>query len=242
MIYNINGSEYPSVTTILDMLDKSSALINWALNCFEKKAIEMFPLKDTPIGYDTFKNLLTIAKHDYKNISEKALDVGTMLHGLIEKYIKHGKDATGNIPDEVQNGFIAFLEWEKENQVEWLASELIVCDEQIGYTGTLDAIARIKGEIYVIDFKSSKAIYDEYLLQLFAYFNAYNQNGKEATKCGILRLDKETGVPEWKSFDFDPIKFSAFVNLTEAYYRLKKRRLKNNPVIEKIYRKEVCVS
>ena len=53
------------------------------------------------------------------------------------------------------------------------------------------------GKKYVIDWKSSKAIYaSDYGPQIAAYRSTFD----DVEGCGILRLDKLTGEPEWKDF------------------------------------------
>jgi hypothetical protein len=113
--------------------------------------------------------------------------------------------------------------------VEWLESEAPVVDEGEGYAGTLDAIAIIKSLSdvpFVIDFKSAKSIYSEYWMQVAAYEQArrkmegeyeftverddeepYTIRRKYAKagqmNVGILRLDKETGMPEFEAYTRD---------------------------------------
>ncbi|GAH23405.1 unnamed protein product, partial [marine sediment metagenome] len=66
------------------------------------------------------------------------------------------------------------------------------------------AVAIMKnGKKYVIDFKSSKKFYDEMPLQVSAYRRAYCYECRLAEHpegMGVLRLDKETGIPEWKDY------------------------------------------
>lgn len=255
MSYTFKESQYPSVSTILNQLDKSGALMGWALNCYEAKLNEL--IAD---GVDIEEAIKT-AKKEYKNVSNEALDIGTQVHDAIEQYIKTGKDLTGQLKDEVANGFLAFLEWEKEHVVRWLESEVQTVDEKVGYAGTYDAIFQsTTGEIVMVDFKTSKSIYDEYWLQLAAYKNAREQLFGEYTinfergqgavfnhsleeiyinKVAILRLDKSTGMPEY--VERDPKKtihdFMAFECLTNFFYNAKKRRLKNNPIVNEIWSK-----
>jgi hypothetical protein len=215
--YKINHQEYPSVTTILDILDKP-ILKQWAVNM----AIEYLFAQEniTPTR-------LTEAKTEWKNVSQKAKDIGSEIHNLIEQYIKNGRDAIGELKPEVENGFIAFLEWEKENIDTWLDSEMSVHDPIHCYAGTLDAVAKMKnGKIYVIDFKSSKGFYSGYDMQIAAYRNAYQNQLVDGM--GILRLDKSTGLPEWKDYSkvYDN-KLNAFLLLTDFYYAVAKRRCKN---------------
>jgi len=79
-------------------------------------------------------------------------------------------------------------------------------------------------KLWVIDFKTAKSIYDEYLLQIAAYYNTWNEfeHGEhpKADAAGILRLDKETGMPEFTDCtEGIEKKWLAFWSLRD-YYRL----------------------
>lgn len=221
--YTIEDVEYPSVTQILDILDKP-ALKQWAVNCAIQYVKENM--------HKPFDELMDAARIEWKNVGREAMSIGSQVHNVIEQYIKFSIDKTEkpDIKDEVQNAFLAFLEWEKENIEEWIESEKTVVGP--GYAGTLDAVAIFKNnKKYVIDFKSSKGIYDEYIYQIAAYRRAYTgeKNEKNIDGMGILRLDKTTGQPEWK--DCSKVyekKLDAFLKLVEFYYAAKKRKLKNN--------------
>jgi len=249
--YTIDGVEYPSVTELTGQLDKSAALMPWAVNNACKYVWDNLPDESTP---ETLNNCLDMAKREYKNVSAEACDIGSEVHEKIEMYIKHGRDACGDMRPEVEHAFLAFLEWETENVDEWLESEMVVVSEQHGYAGTLDAIVKLKdGHIYCIDFKSSKGFYDGYAMQLSAYIQARNaMNGEYAINTlhsvykasyeptnvirgGVLRLDKITGQPEWK--DYTKVltqKTVAFNMLVSFYYHWKNRRLKNNMIAKNV--------
>jgi len=265
MSYTYKDEQYPSVSTILGQLDKSGALIPWSLNCYESKMLELIQdeLYDNEDGYIIYENVLEDiikqAKKEYKNVSGEALDIGTQVHDAIEQYIKTGKDLTGELKPEVENGFIAFLEWEKEHVDKWLESEIKTVNTKYGYGGTYDAIFQHKnGKIIMLDFKTSKAIYPENWLQLSAYkkaretlsgeYSIFFDRGQTATfnynlepikidGVGILRLDKITGLPEYKRRDEKRAEhdWESFKSLTNFYYQHKKRRLKNNSIVKYIW-------
>jgi hypothetical protein len=228
--YLINGSEWPSVTTVLSMLDKGEALMQWAVNC----AINY--IRQNAVDED-WEVVLRLATNNWREAREEAADIGSEIHALIKTYIRHGRDAVGSYRIEVEHGFLAFLEWEKVNQITWLESEKEVFDPAHGYAGTLDAkclfgAGPFAGRVFVIDFKSSKGFYDGYGEQVSAYRHADSLNAKIAADgCGILRLDKTTGDPEFKDFsDVYDQKLAFFFKLVEAYYLQKNRKLKNNPL------------
>lgn len=235
--YTVQNIQAPSVTTVLGILDKSDALLGWAVKCCTEFIREHRGNREK---YPTLDALLDAARNNWRDVRDTAADTGSQIHDLIEKYIKHGRDSVGNIPDEVAHGFLAFLEWEKANGVTWLESERTIFHPTLYYAGTLDAVCVIKDPVlgertYVIDFKSSKAFYDTFGPQIAAYREAYiAETGVKVHGCGILRLDKTTGVPEWKDYtkrqDRD---FRAFEKLLAYYYAAAKRKLANNPrVIE----------
>lgn len=236
MAYVIDGASYPSVTTILNVLDKP-ALKFWAANCavdYINENLEEFMSAKAP---HTITNILTDARTAFKTASKEACDIGTQVHKAIENYIKHGKDLSGDLPEQVQHGFLAFLEWEEKNKAEWLDSELELFDSENGYAGTCDVILKMNGNVYLVDFKTSKAVYDEYKTQIAAYLQAYNSKAENKIQyTGILRLDKETGEPEFvdTSFRMDD-RIRSFNKLVDYYYADKKRRLKNNPFVKKYW-------
>lgn len=222
--YEIDRIEYPSVTTILGVLGKGDALLGWAVKC------ALNYIRANASDDIDLESVLQNAAIEWKNAREEAANIGSEIHTLIHKYIKFGKDATGALRPEVENGFLAFLDWEAEHKVKWISTELAVCSRVHGFAGTLDAICLFDGKKYLIDFKSSKGFYDEFPMQLAAYRLAASEQGSQTEGCGILRLDKETGTPEWKDYsDMQLQAERAFVALVKFYYLQKNRRLKNNP-------------
>lgn len=227
-VYAIDGVEYPSVTTVLGLLSKGDALLGWAVKC----AIEY--IKTNMSDEKPIEEVLELARTEWKNARETAADIGTEIHDKIHKYITYGRDACGEMRPEVENGFLAFLDWEQAHKVKWVQTELQVVSRVHGFAGRLDAICDFDGKRYLIDFKSSKAFYDEMPMQLAAYRIAAAEGGSHTEGIGILRLDKETGLPEWKDYsEVQDNQEKAFLNLIKFYYSQKNRRLKNNPFVLK---------
>ena len=236
--YIVDNIEYPSVTTVIGILDKGDGLKQWAVDCaidyIDKNWVEGKSILD----------LINESRREWKNVQTEAMNIGTEVHHLIERYIKAKMTGKGNsilrqnthieIENEIENGFNAFLEWEEENIHHWIESEQTVHCNEYGYAGTLDAIAQLKnGKIYLIDFKSSKGFYDGYDMQVSAYkYGRMERRDIQIEGIGILRLDKETGIPEWKDYTskYDR-SIMAFHRLVEFYYAQKKRRLMNNPFV-----------
>lgn len=213
---------------MLGMLDKSDALLGWAVKCCCEFIREHRGNREQ---YPTLDALLEGARNNWRTVRDDAANTGSDIHGMIEKYIKHGNDFFGTIPDQVANGFLAFLDWEKTHNVKWIESERTIFHPTLYYAGTLDAVAEIDGKQYVVDFKSSGGFYDTFGPQIAAYRAAYMaETGSEIHGCGILRLDKRTGEPEWKDYTKRQGRdFRAFEKLLDYYYSAAHRKLKNNP-------------
>lgn len=142
-----DGTTVPGVTTVLGVQDKP-ALLQWAYQC----------------GVDGI---------DYRKSRDNAADIGTIAHFLIECHLKGVEpDKADFAPadlDKAENAVIKFLSWWDSMGFEFIASEVQLVSEKYRYGGTLDILARLKGEVILIDLKTSKAIYDEYWQQLAAY-------------------------------------------------------------------------
>jgi hypothetical protein len=232
--YTINGNDYVRVTRLIEQLDKP-ALVQSAANC-TVKYIKENAVEDMLL-YTVNDELLNRARFEFRKVSEEAKEIGSQVHDIIKHYIR-GKIAGKEIDitkykkydERVENGFLAFLEWENQNSVEWLKSEFLVYHEKLCFAGTVDALCIINGRITIIDFKSSKGFFDGYDLQVTGYLIAYmsmqDSFSLEKPDLGILRLDKETGQPEYKDYT-KKYKPEAFNHLVNYFYAYKKRRLNN---------------
>jgi len=200
-IYKLEGiGEFPSVTTVLGQIDKSGPLMGWAV----KTAIQYLQDHPKELANDpmaTFK----AAKGWHKELKQQAADLGSAAHNCIEVYLKGQKiDGILEVEPKVKKPFDAFLEWQKNYKFELVKSEHIIYSKEHRYAGTLDCMAYLsqngdKPKLTLVDFKTSNAIYDEYIYQVAAYLKAYEEMNKvKVERCGILRLGKEDGLPEWR--------------------------------------------
>lgn len=235
MAYKLNGVEYPSVTTITGILDKP-ALLGWAANCavdFIKERLD--ELKD-PIDVHKGEDILEQARKAYALKRDTAADAGTQCHHAIQMYIE-GHDPYPSLQcDEALNGYKAFLAWEELNHVEWLESEVTVYSVNHGYAGRFDAIANVNGHRFLIDFKTSKGVWDEHRYQVCAYRQAYNEMLREGQEpienLAVLHLDKSSAEPNFIPLLNNIDRYTNLFNsLCMVYYLLKDRRLKNNPFV-----------
>ena len=175
------------------------------------------------------------AKYAYKLESSKACSIGSQVHDLIENFVKTGKKPKGKLQENVKNAWDGFMEWWSDNDIKPIWSEVTLYGDN--FAGTADFLAKVNGKVYLIDFKTSKGIYDEMKVQQCAYRQAYNEaldEGQEPVEnLALLHLDKTTGEPTFKPIIKDVQRMTEFFNcLTQAYYLQKNRRLKNNRFVE----------
>lgn len=236
--YKKDGKELPRCTDIIsDCTDKSGPLTQWAANMvceWIRKNGNYVPLE-----HPFFKNgywcldesNLEQARIHFKEISQTALDVGSMVHKAVEDYLK-GKPVvfTAETPDQVQEAFAAFRKWENDHNLKPISLEQTVYGDC--WAGTLDFLGYFDDKLYVIDWKSSKAHYKEMDYQVAAYRSVSDGIDKPfsdiAQGCGVLRLDKETGLPEWKDTSKTYEKDLAVFNAMKRLYFLRHPKVAKN--------------
>lgn len=182
---NADNKIIPSVTTIIggNLGWNKGALMGWA----RKMAMQ---------GIDPNKE------------RDEAADIGTLAHALIEEHITTTAphlepvlvDKSLYSPtnlDMAETAFLAYLEWEKQNNVDLTDSrvqaEARLVSEWLQYGGTLDLIAPIDGVLSLIDFKSTNALYAEHRIQLAAYEWLYEENYGEEIPTHLLQVSKDEG-------------------------------------------------
>lgn len=159
----------PSVTGILKIVDKSGPLVGWAKRITAEAAVDHRSEVDGWVdlfGRDGAVSALTKAAD---NLRDKAATQGSDIHALAEA-ITLGHEVTVT---EEQAPFVdAYRAWRSDFDPTFLAAEEMVCSVQHGYAGTLDAIVEMAGEVWCIDYKTSRQTYPETAMQLAAYGRA----------------------------------------------------------------------
>ena len=241
-----DADKYPSVTTILSVLDKP-ALLPWVAKCVveyvKQNAVTIGPIDDNSVGKCSVSRLINVldnAKKHYRTVSKKACDIGTAVHGAVEYYLKgatpedavsmaltnveteEGADVTDDFIAKVQAGFDAFVAWANEHDLEPVALEVAMYNHEFRYAGRVDFVGHVDGVLTLIDFKTSKGFYDEYAMQTAAYRDCIPDvdtfDPLDIVAHGVLRLDKETGKPYYKDYsDFFGIDLEMFQTLARFY-------------------------
>lgn len=194
-----DGTKVPSVTTILGARKDCGGLIHWAWN-LGKQGV------------------------DYRDVRDAAAKAGTLAHDMVEAYV-HGE----TIPsfDEVdpvevekaEKAFEAFKEWADQTQLVITHSEIQLVSETYKYGGTPDAIL-VKGKRALGDWKTSNAVYPEYLMQLAAYGKLWEENFPDEPITGgfhLIRFDKEYGDFHHRYWSELDAAWRGFLILREMY-------------------------
>jgi hypothetical protein len=216
--YKHDNVVVPSVTTCLGIINKP-ALVNWASGmCADSIAENWQPGKI----YDEIE-IQKIIETGRKAHYQKKIDsgsIGTMIHHWVELYIK-GQNPDMPVNKDLQDSVNQFLAWVKVNNVEFLLSEQQIFSKKYNYTGTLDFICKIDGNLYIGDLKTSSGIYPEYLIQTAAYRAARSEEFPNETYKGqlILRIGREGGfeIAIVNNDEWYKKMFTAFTNALELF-------------------------
>ena len=237
------GNSFPSVTTILNVINKP-ALIPWA----KKQSLEKvkYVLQNHVMNgtlpeiksTDDIDAIINEASKTPDKALQLAGDFGSHAHALIEKVINariHNDKEPVITADfkVVMESFEMFCE--QYNPV-FVGSEVQVCYRpaytKIRYAGTVDAVIIHEDNPIVVDFKTSKGINDEHRLQVGAYSHALqtlnkkhlNLTGKESPfdMAWVVKLGKEKADVVVDKVITLP-SYRAFENTTKLYYELREK-------------------
>lgn len=186
------GEPIISVTSVTGIIDKSGALMGWAIKLMGEYLKEKW---DTKRKWEELEKIALIdeAKREYRKAQREAMDIGTVIHDWVEQWIR-GKNPVIPDDDRVRNGVTAFMKWVKETGIKFKNTELVVYSKKYNYAGIMDADGTINGDSVITDWKSSSGIYNEYFYQLAGYWNAREEEtGKKYIGGWIVQFGKETG-------------------------------------------------
>lgn len=211
--YSWDGKAVPGVTTILGRIAKPQ-LIPWAARMAVDHIRTMCPANES--GY----RLVTDSDLDdacvaHSRIRDVAGNDGTQIHAFAAAMLN--QTTPPKLENDVQiRAATAFEDWLSDNAVEVLAVERRVFSLDNWFAGTFDLLARINGELAIVDLKTSLGIYPEHWLQLAGYAIALcEETGVEVAGHHIIHVDKVTGVvtPHLSS-DVDGSRGDAFAAAT----------------------------
>lgn len=211
--YRIDGVEYPSVTTILQVIAKP-ALVAWSAKV-EREMVKEVSARlyqetqglEEPLGPPQWllrlEQMLGKEKAHTKELA-KAGEIGSQVHALIEFTLRMELcEKVGPSPALEPKAQFAYAEWQKWRQsvkFKPLMVEFTILSHKYGYAGTADLLAEVNGVLTLVDWKTGKAVYREAHLQNAAYRQAVREMGLGDPQQGlILRLPKSTEDPNFEA-------------------------------------------
>ncbi len=197
----LSGEAAVGVTTVLHILNKP-ALVKWANN-------------------------LGLQGIDSSKARDQAADIGTIAHTMILAELTETKaelDEYSNADIKTaENSLNSFHEWRKEHELKVILTETPLVSDKYAYGGTPDCLAYVNGELELLDFKTSKAIWHDHYYQLAAYRQLLIEHGyPELKRARILRISKDGGTDfeDRLITNFDN-EFTLFQHCLAIYYLLK---------------------
>jgi hypothetical protein len=208
----------PSITNVIGTLDKP-ALPRWSAKMVAETAYRMrhaLPNMEQGEAVDMLKSA-PFSK------ASRAADRGTDIHAYLESRLN------GYVPDDLSDDAVPYRqaadEWLEFYQPEMVATELSVFGA--GFAGTGDLWCMMGDRLTIVDFKTSKAVYDEAALQLSALWGAtVTGEGEPAphVRSGLPMLDVDllvvrigTDKYEVKQVAEPERSFNAFLSLLTAW-------------------------
>lgn len=183
--YILDGVAIPSVTQVLNVISKPQ-LYAW------------------------------YAKHGWaecERIKKTSGELGQRLHDAIEAYLQgEPYDLQGRELEMLR----LFQDWKTQTDFRPVELERKVISKRHKFHGTFDALGTFgdSTELFMLDWKTSSKISDEYALQLSAYAAAYEEEtGIPVINGGVVRIDKKPDAKkpfEVKTFNGLPAYFEVF--------------------------------
>jgi PD-(D/E)XK nuclease superfamily len=175
--YYWNGEgPWPGVTTITDIVHKP-ALDYWKR---EQVAIVAVEYADRLLADREAGRQDAAVAYLMKAENKSAMHRGTRLHAAIEGILRHENPVIAVEDQAAVEGARAWLNQQAlEHGLRPLEVESYVLHPTLGYAGTVDLIAEIDGETWLLDWKTGKSVagrdgqvYRDHRLQLAAYSHA----------------------------------------------------------------------
>lgn len=157
----------PGVTSVVGMLPKDF-LTFWAAKESAEAAVTNWDIVSQLVQRDP-AGAVDYLKNAHRRKSKAASDLGSAAHDLFERQARGDVINPRHVHQDIKAHVRWFDQFLQEVQPEFLHLEETVWSDTHHYAGSFDAIARIDGETVILDWKTSKAVYDSVALQLSAY-------------------------------------------------------------------------
>lgn len=163
--YYLDGAKLPGVTTILSNGLPAPALVEWAAKTTATYAVNEWDRLATLGVVDRYEAM----RGARWEVLRAAGLRGTDIHGLAHAVVT-GEDV--NVPDEYVGPVEALANLMDKTGMNPVMREAPVVHVDHRWAGTLDVVALIDGQVWLLDYKTGKGLYEKDALQVSAYANA----------------------------------------------------------------------
>lgn len=207
-LYRTPDGDFQRCTSILEALPKQRFLVPWAANLERQAVIEAagaVMAEGVEGGIPEFMGAIEAklgwAREHQKKLTEGG-DIGTAAHNEIQRRTRLllGLPAGPEVAlrDESLWAVMAWEDWFKTAGLKPLRCEQTVWDKASGVAGTVDLLAfNDAGELGIVDYKTSKGIYDDHHVQVAKYCQMAG-NFAEIQWANIVRTPKNVADPEFE--------------------------------------------
>lgn len=165
---------------------------------------------------------------DVTEYVENTARLGTLIHTIIESHIEKKEITLDEYTDEeIDLGgaifYTHYMPWEQAHVVEPIFVEKQF-DSILGYQGIIDFYCKLDGKYTIIDFKTSKSISNEHLLQVSAYKNLMEEHNYPVEQLLILDIKKDINSrleEKYLTLDGSQSYWYIFQRLLDIYYMKK---------------------
>jgi hypothetical protein len=135
---------------------------------------------------------------DTRDYVDELAEIGTIAHDLVTCKV------TGKIMDRTvypeekikraENCLDSYNNWSQGKNIKPILSEVSLVSEKYQYGGTPDFYGMVDGMLTLVDYKTGKGIYDEYLIQVAGgYRILLEENGHKVDRIQILNIPRSAG-------------------------------------------------
>ena len=184
--YRLDGKSIPGVTTLLGKGLSKPALVYWSA----KMVAEWVADNEADVealrrmGRGPMVNALKGVPWDTR---DTAAVRGTDIHSLAEELV-HGREV--EVPEPLADVVAGYVRWLDAWAPEVIWTERPVANRKWWYAGKPDIVCTIAGETWLLDWKSSKAIYGDNALQVACYGNAEFSVADDGTEEAMPSIDR----------------------------------------------------
>jgi hypothetical protein len=185
----------PSVTGIIGMMDKSGALVPWAVGQMATRIKELTPAGST--DKEVFLGVVDAAQETWRQTKNEAADIGSLVHRVLEQELLSRSDLaekpalpvepdallaphlSAEMVEKANLSISAGLQFLDDHKIDVVQAEGVRWSPTYGFLGTGDLVAKVDGKMSMLDWKSGKRLYPTVWLQLAAYQKAWEEEYPE---------------------------------------------------------------